>query len=69
MKKKSSRTIKEQKELPQLLLGADLAAVTALLLAAVVCLEGKPRVAATADHLLAVVLASEGDKRGFKNHL
>ena len=52
----------------KLLLGTDLVAVTALALAAVVGLEGKTSIAATADHLLAVVLTSKGDGRGFKCH-
>ena len=49
--------------LPQLLLGAQLVRVTALALAAVVRLERQTRIAATADHLVAVVLARKNNQR------
>ena len=48
----------------QLLLGAELAAVSALLLTAVMSTRGKTSVALTANHLLAVVLLGESGKSG-----
>ena len=47
----------------QLLLGADVTVMTALALAAVGCLSGETGVTLTADHLLALVLASESGQR------
>ena len=52
------------KQLLQLLLGAEVAAVTALLLTAVVGTLGQTGVALAANHLLAVVLLGESSKRG-----
>ena len=52
----------ENKNLFQLLLGAELAAVSALLLTAVVSTRGKTSVALTANHLLAVELLGESGK-------
>ena len=59
--------MKRKRGLLQLLLGAELAAVSALLLTAVVGTRGKTSVALTADHLLAVVLLGQGGKSGL-NH-
>ena len=50
------------RKLLQLLLGAELAAVTALLLTAVVGTLGQTSVALAANHLLAVVLLGEGSE-------
>ena len=47
-----------------LLLGADVAVVSALTLAAVHSLDGKLGVAFSANHLFALVLSSKGGKRG-----
>ena len=49
-------------KLLQLLLGAEVVAVTASLLTAVVSTRRKTRVALTADHLLAVVLLGESSQ-------
>ena len=54
----------QKHRLLQLLLGAELAAVSALLLTAVVGTRGKTSVALTANHLLAVVLLGQGGKSG-----
>ena len=51
----------------QLLLRAELVGVTALLLAAVGGTRGKAGVALAADHLLAVVLGSQGLERGLND--
>ena len=53
-----------KKQLLQLLLGAELAAVSALLLTAVVGTLGQTSVALAANHLLAVVLLGEGSEGG-----
>ena len=53
-----------KKQLLQLLLGAELAAVTALLLTAVVGTLGQTSVALAANHLLAVVLLGESGQGG-----
>ena len=54
----------QENQLLQLLLGAEVVAVTASLLTAVVGTRGQTRVALTADHLLAVVLLGKGGERG-----
>ena len=48
----------------QFLLGAELVAVTAFALTAVVCSGGESGVALSADHLVAVVLTSKSHERG-----
>ena len=57
----------QENQLLQLLLGAEVVAVTASLLTAVVGTRGQTRVALTADHLLAVVLLGESSQSGL-NH-
>lgn len=51
-------------QLLQLLLGAEVVAVSALLLTAVVSTKGKTSVALTAHHLLAVVLLGQSSQGG-----
>ena len=57
-------TLQKGRELLQLLLGAEVVAVSASLLTAVVSTRGKTRVALAANHLLAVVLLGEGGEGG-----
>ena len=54
----------QENQLLQLLLGAEVVAVTASLLTAVVGTRGQTGVALTADHLLAVVLLGESSQGG-----
>ena len=57
-------TLQKGRELLQLLLGAEVVAVSASLLTAVVSTRGETRVALAANHLLAVVLLGEGGEGG-----